>query len=151
MVDDVAAWNTFYLMVGDVIAALTGRVFVAMSLHLREILERPDVTRNVAAALAGLVAGLVFCGFMLLPGVTIVDVGVVLALSGIGMGLLFARQGPARWNVVAERSCFYDVALVVLLVVGWGKAMYGVAAGIAFETAALIRMCWRLLTLAVTQ
>ena len=151
MVDDVAAWSTFYLMVGDAIAALTGLVFVAMSLHLREILDRPDVTRNVATALAGLVAGLVFCGFMLLPGVTIPVVGAVLAVAGIAMGLLFARQGPARWNVVAVGSCVYDVGLGLLLVAGWAPAMYGVAAGIAFETAALIRMCWRLLTLAVAR
>jgi len=37
--EDAAAWQTFYVMVGGAAAALTGLIFVAVSLHTRSIMS----------------------------------------------------------------------------------------------------------------
>jgi len=48
---DAAGWQNFYVMVGGAAAALTGLLFVAMSLHSNVIIAHPLYgTRAVGAA-----------------------------------------------------------------------------------------------------
>ncbi|MFI5255257.1 MAG: hypothetical protein ACHQ15_07365 [Candidatus Limnocylindrales bacterium] len=145
----IADWSDFYLMAGGGVAALTGLLFVAMSLHLREILERPELTRNVAIALSGLVFGLLFCGFMLVPGITVEAVGITLIVGSGVFALVYARGGGGQSTLVAVGVCVLDVVVGGLLLAGWMPALYILAATMGLEVAALVRLSWRLLTLAV--
>jgi modulator of FtsH protease len=61
-------WREFFLTVGSAGAALTGLVFVAISLHPREIAGSPVLRARVSGAMSGFVASL-FVGLVaLLPG-----------------------------------------------------------------------------------
>jgi hypothetical protein len=144
-------WQAFYLMAGDAVAALTGLLFAAASLHLREILARPDITQRIAVTLAGLGADLLFCGFMLVPGLTLAGVGIGLAANGLIFAVLLAwrRRGQRlSWSPVAVG--LIDVSRGALLA-GWSGALYVLAALIGLQTAGLIWLSWRLLTMAVAR
>jgi len=64
-------WNSFFIMVGGGVAALTGLVFVALSIALSLNLEdmTEDATHKYRSinTLAGLTAIFVTCGLVLMP------------------------------------------------------------------------------------
>jgi hypothetical protein len=65
-------WNSFFVMVGGGVAALTGLVFVSLSIALSLNLEEmtKDATHKYRSinTLAGLTAVFVSCGLVLMPG-----------------------------------------------------------------------------------
>ena len=146
----VADWNTFYLMAGDATAALTGLLFVAASLHLREVTAQPKLTRRLATALAGMGLGIIFCGFMLVPGLTVQAAGIGVSAAGFLYALVAVRpvRGQRIWLIAAFIS-LSDVLLGVLMILGWADAMYLVAAGISAAIGGLLLLSWRLLTMAI--
>jgi hypothetical protein len=54
--NDPAPWQDFYVMMGGANAALTGLVFVAISIHLREVLDHPLLKPRAVLALVVLTA-----------------------------------------------------------------------------------------------
>ena len=50
------AWSDLYLMVGGAAAALTGLIFVAVSLHLRAVLRNPWHRGTAASSLLALMS-----------------------------------------------------------------------------------------------
>ena len=57
-----AVWHDYFVMVGGGAAALTGLVFVAMTLHLREIIEHPVHRHRARTILTGFTAVFIRCG-----------------------------------------------------------------------------------------
>lgn len=148
----VADWREFYLMAGGSIAALTGLLFVAMSIHLADILARPVLTRDVSIAMYGMLYQLLFCGFMLVPGVSVPTVGWVVTLAGLAWSTAYMRfsRGSRRADrVVNSGMGFITVAVGALLVFGFEWALFLYAAVLGIGVAALVRLCWRLLTMAM--
>jgi hypothetical protein len=149
----IAEWHDFYVMSGGALAALTGLLFVAMSIHLREILAKPKLTRNVAISLYGMLSQLLFCGFMLVPGLTVQTAGAAMA----GVGLTFAAgylafgkpRGPAD-TIANSGMGLLGVCVGAMLMAGWSEALYAYAAILAATVFALVRLCWKLLTMAIT-
>ena len=86
-------WNSFFLMVGGGVAALTGLVFVALSIALSLNLEdmTEDATHKYRSinTLAGLTAIFVSCGLVLLPGQDHRAIGAALAALGLCGGVIF--------------------------------------------------------------
>jgi hypothetical protein len=149
----IDSWHDFYVMAGGALAALTGLLFVAMSIHLREILAKPKLTRNVAISLYGMLAQLLLCGFMLVPGLTLQGAGVAVMLLGgsFGVGYLVfgAPRGPA--DSIANSGIGFLAALSgLMLIAGWAEAIYVYAAILGIAVFGLVRLCWMLLTMAIT-
>ncbi len=151
--DAIAAWHDFYVMGGAALATLIGLLFVAISLHLEKILEVRPLTRNLEVALYGVVFQLVFCGFMLAPDVTLTEVGVVIILAALvfaGFSIRFTTY-RGRFDTLMNISfALLSAPIGILLIAGWAPALYLYAIVFGLTVASLVRLCWRLLTLAMT-
>jgi len=76
-------WHDFFLMVGGGAAALTGLVFVAMSLNLYAIFKDPTHRSRAVGTLAGFIAVFMICALGLMGGQNHVSIGVEwLVVSG---------------------------------------------------------------------
>lgn len=149
----IASWHDFYVMAGGALAALTGLLFVAMSIHLKEILAKPKLTRNVAISLYGMLSQLLFCAFMLVPGLTVQTAGAAMLAVGLtfaaGYLVFGAPRGPA--DSIANTSMGLLGAVIGLMLLGgWSEALYAYAAILGVTVFALVRLCWKLLTMAIT-
>ena len=149
----IAAWRDFYVMGGAALATLIGLLFVAISLHLEKILEVRPLTRNLEVALYGVVFQLVFCGFMLAPNVTLTEVGIVIILAALffaGFSIRFMTY-RGRFDTLANVSfALLSTPIGILLIAGWAPALYLYAVVFGLTVASLVRLCWRLLTMAMT-
>ena len=65
--NEPAAWSDFYVMMGGANAALTGLVFVALSIHLREVLDHPLLRPRAVIALTVLTTQIVIAAIVLVP------------------------------------------------------------------------------------
>src|ERR1700737_5373401 len=63
---DAAAWHDYFLMVGGGAAALTGLVFVAMSIHLDSIALNVAHRHRARTVLTGLTAVFIRCSLVLM-------------------------------------------------------------------------------------
>ena len=149
----IAAWHDFYVMAGGSLAALTGLLFVAMSIHLRDILARPKLTRNVAVALYGMLAQLLLCGLMLVPGITLQVAGAAVLAIGLSFAVGSFALGRPRGmaDVIGNTGMGLIGAMIgVMLIAGWGEALYAYATVLGATVFGLVRLCWLLLTMAIT-
>src|SRR5260370_4072027 len=65
---DISSWHDYFVMVGGGSAALTGLIFVAMTLHLEEITTNPVHRHRARTILMGLTAVFIRCGLVLMGG-----------------------------------------------------------------------------------
>src|SRR5216684_5556360 len=65
---DPSIWRDYFVMVGGGAAALTGLVFVAMTLHLENIVHHPVHRHRARTILTGLTAVFLRCGLVLMGG-----------------------------------------------------------------------------------
>jgi hypothetical protein len=63
-----AVWHDYFMMVGGGAAALTGLVFVAMTLHLEEVTGDPVHRHRARTILTGLTAVFIRCALVLMGG-----------------------------------------------------------------------------------
>ena len=149
----IAAWRDFYIMGGAALATLIGLLFVAISLHLEKVLAVRPLTRNLEVALYGVVFQLIFCGFMLTPGVTLAEAGIVIVAAAIVFAAFSIRFTTYRGRfdtLVNVSFALLSTPIGILLMFGWAPALYLYAVVFGLTVASLIRLCWRLLTLAMT-
>src|SRR5215472_10346042 len=78
-----AYWHDFYVMTGGAAAALTGLLFVAMSLHAREIMENRFYSDRAIGTLMSLASQLILSGAVLLPGQPIWLLGVEVEIAAL--------------------------------------------------------------------
>ena len=151
-------WNSFFVMVGGGAAALTGLVFVALSIALSLKLEdmTEDATHKYRSinTLAGLTAVFVTCGLVLLPGQHHVQIGIeVLIVAAIGT-LIFLygfRQAfkfgsrPSKVRL-AVGTCLYVAELIgaLILISGSISGLYVAAVAIVANVAFMISAAWLL-------
>jgi len=79
-----AAWQNFYLMIGTANAAITGLLFVALSIHLREIMKHPIFKPRAVIVLVVLTTQIVICVVVLTP-----QPRVLMGVEILGLNLLF--------------------------------------------------------------
>ena len=132
-----AVWHDYFVMVGGGAVALTGLVFVTMTLHLTEIIEHPVHRHRARTILAGFTAVFIRCGLVLMGGQNRQAVAAELLLVVAAVEVILLRSineaAPAASTGVLLRTLGSFVGLlveqagaVVLLTGGlWG--MYAVA------------------------
>jgi hypothetical protein len=162
MAYDPAGWHDFYVMTGGAAAALTGLLFVAMSLHAKEIMSNRFYSNRAVGTLMSLTSQLLLSGAVLLPGQSVTLLGVeveVVALFFLGVTIrailtrgpetgavemrlshrLFELVGGSAWIVLF-------VAAGISLVVRAGGGLYLLAAVMFFMFAWNIYIAWILIT-----
>jgi modulator of FtsH protease len=138
-------------------AALTGLLFVAISINLEQILKYPQLPGRAAGTLGILVSGLIVSGFALAPGqgsrtlgVEIAAVGVIVALQAIwvtpGRG---TPDEPRSWLIHHLASLLLpSIAFIiggVSLIAAGGGGLYWVFAGILLVFVSASVNAWVLL------
>jgi hypothetical protein len=85
-------WRDYFVMVGGGAAALTGLVFVAMSLHLSDIASNPTHRHRARTILTALTDVFVRCGLVLMGGQTARAVGAEIFVVIIGVEVVVLRS-----------------------------------------------------------
>lgn len=80
---DPQRWESFYVMTGGAAAALTGLLFVAMSLHSKAITAHPVYGGRAVGTLVSLVTQLFLAGAVLVPGQSVVAIGVEVEIAAL--------------------------------------------------------------------
>jgi hypothetical protein len=150
-------WHDLYVAVTGASAALTGLIFVAVSLNLDKILGYPGLPRRAVETLWVMTEVLVISVFVLVPGQSRQALGVeLLAISVLGTVLIVQRlrmprkkDDPIIWTalpltaVVATTLPLY--AAGISLLAGGGGGLYWLVGEIVFAIIGVITNAWVLL------
>ena len=83
MAYDPAAWQNFFLMTGSAAAALTGLLFVAMSLHAKAIVTNRLHGSRARLTLLSLATQLVLAAAVLVPGQSLAALGLEVEITAL--------------------------------------------------------------------
>jgi modulator of FtsH protease len=105
MAYDAQSWQNFYIMVGGAAAALTGLLFVAMSIHAKAIIAHPLLSNRAVGTLISLLTQLALAGAVLAPGQSPLALGVEVEIAAVFF-LVFTGRSVVRprEHVRATRS-----------------------------------------------
>ena len=152
------SWNSFFIMVGGGAAALTGLVFVslsiALSLNLEDMTEDATHKYRSINTLAGLAAVFVTCGLVLMPGQDHKVIGMELFILGLTGAVIFLygfRQAFKFGSQPSKRrlmigTCLYLAELIgaLVLISGSISGLYIAAVAIVINVAFMISAAWLL-------
>jgi modulator of FtsH protease len=158
---DPRDWHDFYVMAGGAAAALTGLLFVAMSLHSHAILRHPLYGGRAVSTLISLMTILFISGAVLIPGQSGRAIGIEVGVFALYHVISSYRQ--VRWMPrsdfasLSRRRRFLEisgasvwivlfVASAVSLMVGAGGGFYILAAVMPFMFGWNGYVAWVLLT-----
>ncbi len=151
-------WHDFFLMVGGGAAALTGLVFVAMSLNLSVIFRDATHRSRAVGTLSSFIAVFTICGLALMGGQAHVAIGVEWLVVAVVAGYVYVggyvkarTQGQSAVGLSSLRlaggtGCY--VAQVVgsaLLIAGYIAGLYVAAVAMIVFFAFMISGAWLLL------
>ena len=162
MAYDSSYWQNFYTMTGGAAAALTGLLFVAMSLHAKAIMDNRFYRNRAVTTLMSLTSQLLLSGAVLIPGQSLTLLGAeveAVAVFFLGMTIrAILTRGPetgsepmtwtrrvvelvggASWNVLF-------VASGMSLLVRAGGGLYLLAAVMFVMFGWNIYVAWVLIT-----
>jgi len=128
-----AQWHDYFVMVGGGSAALTGLVFVAMTLHLEEIVADPVQRHRSRTILAGLTAVFIRCALVLMGGqngqaVAVELIGVLVVVEVILFNSI--RQAASSADPWVLRRTLGSFACLVLEQIGAVILFFGSAWGL---------------------
>ena len=136
------AWNELFVASAGASAALTGLLFVAVSVNIERILEFPGLPERALQTLLLLLSAVVISLIGLIPGETASALGIELLVASAGfamaIGWMLTRTVPgAREHERAALHLTYvlpgtlmPVIGGVSLIAGAGGGLYWVVAGI---------------------
>ena len=137
-------WDDFFVMVGGGTAALTGLVFVSMSLNLTVIAQNATYRNRAVGTLAGFVAVFTVCALALLGDQDHISLGIEwLAVASVGGGRYVygafnvVRRGGSSGGLSAHRLLF-GTACYVAQIVGAIMLIGGILAGLYVAAAAIV-------------
>ena len=152
---DAAAWRDYFVMVGGGAAALTGLVFVAMTLHLQDIVHHPVHRHRARTILTGLTAVFLRCGLILMgnqsrQAVALEIIGVLVVVEVVLYRSLAdavrARDPGVLARGVGSFACLVLEqlgALILFAGAAWG--LYVVALGMLSSFVFMVTGAWLLL------
>lgn len=152
---DASLWRDYFVMVGGGSAALTGLVFVAMTLHLEDIVHHPVHRHRARTILTGLTAVFLRCGLVLMGGqnrqaVALELIGVLIvvevilyrsireAINAADRGVLLRTLGSYACLVTEQAG-----ALILFFGGTWG--LYVVGFGMMSSFVFMVTGAWLLL------
>ena len=147
--NDAAEWQNFYVMMGSANAALTGLVFVALSIHLRAVLEHPLLKPRAVIALTVLATQIVIAAIVLTPQSPNL-MGIEIFALNASFLVVELRQ---RRSIVVNQASLISFAIRLLylysavsLFLGVGGGFYVLAFVIVVTLGRTMASCWTLLT-----
>jgi hypothetical protein len=123
------SWSTFFTLTGGVAATLTGLLFVAFSLRVRDLQLSVVIRTRAAYLLAGLVWIAVDSAFVLMPGQS---------RAALAAEILIVSAGGVAWTVWCLPRLVRWAPFSVDLVVRWLAAGTGLLLGIGAGISLLI-------------
>lgn len=141
-------WDSFFAMMGGGVAALTGLIFVALSLNLEGATKEATHKYRSINTLAGLTAVFVSCGLVLMPSqdhrviglelLLVALVGTIIFLYGFRQAFKFGSH-PSKYRL-AIGSCLYlaEVTGALMLISGSIAGLYITAAALVLNVAFMI-------------
>jgi modulator of FtsH protease len=151
------AWHDFFIGTIGAAAALTGLLFVAVSINLEQILKYPQLPGRAAGTLGMLVSALVVSGFALAPGQGNHALGIEVAAAGavVAVQAVWVSHGketpgePTSWQIEHLATLLLpSIALIVggvSLAAGAGGGFYWVLAAILLAFVSASVNAWVLL------
>jgi hypothetical protein len=133
-----ADWQSFAVMIGGASGALTGLLFVAVSLNAARIAEHRALRASAAQTLVLFLVPLVMAAALLVPGQPAWVLGVELIATGLGASLTLLVTRPGRHAMSeSDRNLvgIFDrrdtnVIVMLLFVAGGAGLVAGMAAGL---------------------
>jgi hypothetical protein len=154
---DPAAWRDFFVMLGGSAAALTGLVFVALSLHLDRVAADPFHRFRAGVSVAGLTSMIFLSGAVLAPTQSHEAVGIeVIAISAffVWLNVTAGRhpppvvpgqpRPPTRLLYGLATTAVYTIAGLSLFI-GSGSGFLILAAAMGNSMVASIKTAWDLM------
>jgi modulator of FtsH protease len=153
---DVAGWHDFYVMAGGAAAALTGLVFVALSLQAKAIMAHPLFRDRAFAAIIALMTQVFLSGAVLVPSQPSAALGVeigIVALFWLGRSMWaipYIRGNTARLRGDAREyrrpakhwviEWTVWIAWVIALIASAALLIGGSATGLYYLAGAMVLM-----------
>lgn len=152
---DPSIWRDYFVMVGGGSAALTGLVFVAMTLHLDDIVGHPVHRHRARTILTGLTAVFLRCGLVLMGGqsrqaIAVELIGVLLVVEvilyrSLREALSSADTGVILRSVGSFACLLTEQAGAVLFFFGAVWGLYVVGLGMLSSFVFMVTGAWLLL------
>jgi modulator of FtsH protease len=147
--DDPAAWQNFYIMIGTANAAITGLLFVALSMHLKEILSHPIYKPRAIVVLTILTTQIVISAIVLAPQPPVLMGVEILGINVFFLAINLRYRAPARITPGSALTIAFRVIYVlasVSLITGVGGGFYILGGILTLTVVRSISNCWSLLT-----
>ena len=159
MAYDPGSWQNFYVMTGGAAAALTGLLFVAMSLRAKAIVSHPVYGARAVGTLMSLLTQLALAGAVLAPGQPLTAIGIETEVAAVfwaaysGVTVYRARAGlikRSRVRVTLESLggliwIILFVASGLSLILRGGGGFYLLALTMLFMFGWNVYVCWTLI------
>ena len=151
----ITSWHDYFIMVGGGSAALTGLVFVAMTLHLEEITGNPVHRHRARTILTGLTAVFIRCGLVLMGGqnlqavalelIVVLSVVEVILYTSIRQAMSSADRGVLLRAIGSFGCLLLEEAGAVVLFFGNAWGLYAVGLGMMSSFIFMVTGAWLLL------
>src|SRR5438105_6625493 len=131
--DALLAWHDFYVTAGGAAAALTGLLFVGLSLHLRTVVAHPEVRSLARITLSNFFVVLLVALFCLIP--TSEPVGTAVSLLSVAVGALVLLVPSGITGIRRRRAAAIGASVLARRFALSGLAYFalgGIALAIAF-------------------
>ena len=143
---DPQGWHDFYVVVGGAAAALTGLLFVAMSLHAKAITADPLYGSRAVGTLLSLITLLFIAGAVLIPGQSLIALGIEVEAAAIFFvaqtvtAVIRTLRSPHRRGRLRLRTTLEGVGagIWIVLFVASGISLMAHAGGGLFLLAAVM-------------
>lgn len=154
-----AQWATFFSAQVGASAALTGLLFVSISINLSQIISSPHLTPRAAKALITLAGVLFVASLCLVPGQSFTILGWELVCAGTFLGIVIttlqysaSRRNPyVGFRDKLFQSVLTEISAVPIVVCGFsliwmrGGGLYWLVAGILVSFVSALVDAWVLL------
>jgi len=150
-----SSWHDYFITVGGGAAALTGLVFVAMTLHLEDITKDPVHRHRARTILTGLTAVFIRCALVLMGGqnnqaIAVELIGVlvvveVILYSSIRSAAASADRGVLLRTVGSFACLVVEQAGAIVFFFGGAWGLYVVGLGMMSSFIFMVTGAWLLL------
>jgi modulator of FtsH protease len=154
-----AEWSNFLIAEAGAAAALTGLVFVAVSINLHRILSFPGLADRAAESLCQLFGALLVSTTLLVPGQSMTAIGLELLALGTTLWAVqmilqvrhIQRKLGQPWSWIIQRMTLSQLATLpfcavgLSVLIGFAPGLYWMVLGFIFSFVAGVSSAWVLL------